>query len=204
MMAGSVSATMPPRRAWRGRPSWLFACSDRGGERAAVMYTLSTTAKLNGMDPQAWLARRRSSRLPPQSAASLVLAKPRQSSCRFLIVAAPRPSADAYRLKRAPQANEVSRTGCGARPDVAKNTSVCTPARVAASMTLPVIANCRTQTRPVADIGIDSTRATAKQAVRRGSPQAIRKHRFGRVGRRSCGQGPRIWQSSFANRRDQR
>ena len=36
-----------------GRKSWLFAGSDRGGERAAVMYTLIGTAKLNDVDPQA-------------------------------------------------------------------------------------------------------------------------------------------------------
>ena len=39
-----------------GRKSWLFAGSDRGGERAAVMYTLIQTAKLTDVDPQAWLA----------------------------------------------------------------------------------------------------------------------------------------------------
>src|SRR5262249_35013479 len=39
-----------------GRKSWLFAGSDRGGERAAVMLTLIHTAKLNDVDPQAWLA----------------------------------------------------------------------------------------------------------------------------------------------------
>ena len=39
-----------------GRKSWLFAGSDRGGERAATIYTLIATAKLNGVDPQAWLA----------------------------------------------------------------------------------------------------------------------------------------------------
>jgi hypothetical protein len=39
-----------------GRKSWLFAGSDRGGERAALMYTLIQTAKLNDVDPQAWLA----------------------------------------------------------------------------------------------------------------------------------------------------
>ena len=39
-----------------GRKSWLFAGSDRGGARAAVMYTLIGTAKLNDVDPQAWLA----------------------------------------------------------------------------------------------------------------------------------------------------
>jgi hypothetical protein len=39
-----------------GRKSWLFAGSDRGGDRAAVMYTLIGTGKLNDIDPQAWLA----------------------------------------------------------------------------------------------------------------------------------------------------
>ena len=39
-----------------GRKSWLFAGSDRGGERTAAMYTLIGTAKLNDVDPQAWLA----------------------------------------------------------------------------------------------------------------------------------------------------
>ena len=39
-----------------GRKSWLFAGSDRGGERAAAMYSLIVTAKLNNLDPQAWLA----------------------------------------------------------------------------------------------------------------------------------------------------
>jgi len=39
-----------------GRKSWLFAGSDRGGDRAAVMLTLIQTARLNDVDPQAWLA----------------------------------------------------------------------------------------------------------------------------------------------------
>ena len=39
-----------------GRKAWLFAGSDRGGHRAAFMYTLIGTAKLNRVDPQAWLA----------------------------------------------------------------------------------------------------------------------------------------------------
>jgi len=39
-----------------GRKSWLFAGSDRGGRRAAAMYSLIVTAKMNGNDPQAWLA----------------------------------------------------------------------------------------------------------------------------------------------------
>jgi hypothetical protein len=39
-----------------GRKSWLFAGSDRGVDRAAFMATLIMTAKLNDIDPQAWLA----------------------------------------------------------------------------------------------------------------------------------------------------
>ena len=39
-----------------GRKSWLFCGSDRGGQRAAVMYSLIVTAKMNDVDPQAWLA----------------------------------------------------------------------------------------------------------------------------------------------------
>lgn len=39
-----------------GRKSWLFCGSDRGGQRAAVLYSLIVSAKLNGIDPQAWLA----------------------------------------------------------------------------------------------------------------------------------------------------
>ena len=39
-----------------GRRNWTFAGSNRGGERAAAIYTLIETAKLNGVDPQAWLA----------------------------------------------------------------------------------------------------------------------------------------------------
>jgi transposase len=39
-----------------GRKSWLFAGSERGAERAAVMATLIATAKMNDVDPQAWLA----------------------------------------------------------------------------------------------------------------------------------------------------
>ena len=39
-----------------GRRSWLFAGSDRGGQRAAAIYSLIATAKMNDVDPQAWLA----------------------------------------------------------------------------------------------------------------------------------------------------
>lgn len=38
-----------------GRKNWLFAGSDSGGDRAAIMYTLIRTAKLNGLEPEAWL-----------------------------------------------------------------------------------------------------------------------------------------------------
>ena len=39
-----------------GRKSWLFAGSERGGERAAMIYSLIVTDKLNDVDPRAWLA----------------------------------------------------------------------------------------------------------------------------------------------------
>jgi hypothetical protein len=43
-------------RALHNRKSWLFAGSERGAERVAAMTTLIGTAKLNDVDPQAWLA----------------------------------------------------------------------------------------------------------------------------------------------------
>jgi hypothetical protein len=39
-----------------GRKSWRFAGSERGGDRAAFIYSLIVTAKMNDVDPQAWLA----------------------------------------------------------------------------------------------------------------------------------------------------
>lgn len=39
-----------------GRKNWIFCGSDRGGDRAAAMYTLIYTARLNGVDAEAWLA----------------------------------------------------------------------------------------------------------------------------------------------------
>jgi transposase len=39
-----------------GRRNWTFAGSDEGGRRAAALYTLIQTAKLNDIDPHAWLA----------------------------------------------------------------------------------------------------------------------------------------------------
>lgn len=38
-----------------GRRNWMFAGSDAGGERAAAIYTIVESAKLNGLDPQAYL-----------------------------------------------------------------------------------------------------------------------------------------------------
>jgi transposase len=39
-----------------GRKNWTFAGSDAGGDRAAAIYTLVETCKMNDVDPQAWLA----------------------------------------------------------------------------------------------------------------------------------------------------
>ena len=50
------SAELALRGVALGRKSWLFCGSDRGGQRAGVMYTLIGTAKLNDVDPRAWLA----------------------------------------------------------------------------------------------------------------------------------------------------
>ena len=38
-----------------GRKNWLFAGSNAGGERAAAIYSLIQTAKLNGLDPEAYM-----------------------------------------------------------------------------------------------------------------------------------------------------
>ena len=38
------------------RKSFLFLGSDRGGDRAAIVYTVAETAKLNGLDPEAYIA----------------------------------------------------------------------------------------------------------------------------------------------------
>ena len=39
-----------------GRKNYLFAGSDAGGERAAAFYSLLGSAKLNGIDPEAYLS----------------------------------------------------------------------------------------------------------------------------------------------------
>ena len=38
-----------------GRKNYMFVGSERGGKSAAIIYTLIETAKLNSVDPQAWL-----------------------------------------------------------------------------------------------------------------------------------------------------
>ena len=57
--AASACRTMPPNAPCAASPlgwkSWLFRGSDRGGDRAALMYSLIVTAKMNDVDPQAWL-----------------------------------------------------------------------------------------------------------------------------------------------------
>jgi hypothetical protein len=39
-----------------GRRNWTLAGSDEGGRRAAAIYSLIATAKLNDIDPEAWFA----------------------------------------------------------------------------------------------------------------------------------------------------
>jgi len=62
LTAGSAYRITPPNaeRAVRGialgRKSWLFCGSDRGTNRAAVMYSVIVTARMSDIDPQAWLA----------------------------------------------------------------------------------------------------------------------------------------------------
>lgn len=48
------SAERELRAVARGRKAWLFVGSDRGGERAAMMFSLFGTARLNDVDPLAW------------------------------------------------------------------------------------------------------------------------------------------------------
>jgi hypothetical protein len=43
------------RSAAIGRKNWLFAGSKVGGERAAVIYSVIETCKLNGIEPQAYI-----------------------------------------------------------------------------------------------------------------------------------------------------
>jgi len=59
MTAAYACRTMPPNASYgrrTGRKNWTFAGSDEGGRRADDIYSLIATAKLNDIDPQAWLA----------------------------------------------------------------------------------------------------------------------------------------------------
>ena len=38
-----------------GKKNWMFVGSERSGQRAAIIQSLIGTAKLNGIDPYAWL-----------------------------------------------------------------------------------------------------------------------------------------------------
>jgi len=49
----SMETLLP--RAKDGHVIWMFAGSERGGKAMAIAFTLIETAKLNGIDPQAWL-----------------------------------------------------------------------------------------------------------------------------------------------------
>lgn len=55
----TAEINLPAERALRGvaigRRHYLFAGTDSGGERAAAIYSLIGTAKLNGLDPEAYL-----------------------------------------------------------------------------------------------------------------------------------------------------
>jgi transposase len=55
MMLDSNAAERALRAVALGRNNYLFAGSDAGGERAARIYSLIGSAKLNGMDPEAYL-----------------------------------------------------------------------------------------------------------------------------------------------------
>ncbi len=45
----------PPAKSWHKRKNYLFAGADSGGERAAAIYSLIGSAKLNGLDPELYL-----------------------------------------------------------------------------------------------------------------------------------------------------
>jgi hypothetical protein len=84
-----------------GRKAWLFAGSDRGGERAAATYSLIGTAKLERRRSSCLAGRRapphrRPSRLTPARTAPVALATPRQEYRRRLNNPCPRPSPDGY------------------------------------------------------------------------------------------------------------
>ena len=82
-------AGAPPYRL--RKKSWMFCGSDRGGQRAAVMYSLIGTCRMNNVDPEAWL-RDVLARLPEypvskldQAAALELEARSSRPSSRLLI-----------------------------------------------------------------------------------------------------------------------
>ena len=54
-LAASLLGQLQARDLALGRRNWLFAGSEAGGKRAAQMYTLMVTCKLNGIDPLDYL-----------------------------------------------------------------------------------------------------------------------------------------------------
>jgi transposase len=79
-----------------GRKNYLFAGSDACGERAAAIYSLTGTAKLNGRDPEAYLRcvqtniathpiKRIDELLPWRAAAKLVAATPADNSTEQIV-----------------------------------------------------------------------------------------------------------------------
>jgi len=71
-----------------GRKNYLFAGSDAGGDRAAAMYTLIGSAKLNGLDPEAYLRDVRAHRRP--------LDQPRRGTAAVECAALGDPGTDSY------------------------------------------------------------------------------------------------------------
>ncbi|QDL35693.1 transposase domain-containing protein [Serratia liquefaciens] len=55
LLARIVTAKNALRGVALGRKNWLFAGSDAGGERSAILYSLIGTCKLNGVEPERWL-----------------------------------------------------------------------------------------------------------------------------------------------------
>ncbi|MDP3676617.1 MAG: transposase domain-containing protein, partial [Novosphingobium sp.] len=56
-MVGAITSESASLRSIAiGRKNWLFAGSKLGGERAAAIYTVIETCKMNGVEPQAYIA----------------------------------------------------------------------------------------------------------------------------------------------------
>src|ERR1700691_5791595 len=81
-----------------GRKNYLFAGSDEGGRRAAIIYTLIETARLNDIDPEAWLGDviSRIADHPNTKIDELLPWKWSAAGCRLSPHSGPRPSDHAY------------------------------------------------------------------------------------------------------------